>query len=244
MWLSESGQTTTILAATSTARRSHVIGARLTRSRARSDRQAATRTNGATHQTSNGRNSRMIGGQRQDGVGDAVLVTGGVQQSSPHGRRNCADEARGWPPACRARTRFATPRCGRRPPGGGSGARARPRDAPAARSAPSLGSTAARAAASSSDGVMAISSERSGALTNTRTCRRPASSVVENIPKPPPFHGLRSGGSGERHLRARHGEQQRDRQRSRARRSAVRARAADVRRHFSTTTWYPVETRV
>ena len=54
----------------------------------------------------------------------------------------------------------------------------------------SFGSTAARTAASSSDGVMAISSERSGALTNTRTWRRPASSVVENIPKPPPFHGL------------------------------------------------------
>ena len=37
---------------------------------------------------------------------------------------------------------------------------------------------------------MAISSDRSTPLTNTRTYRRPPSSVVENMPKPPPFHGL------------------------------------------------------
>src|SRR6188508_2378147 len=59
MWLSESGQTTTILAATSTARRSHVIGA-LRTARNTSDKQAAARTNGVTHHTSNGRKRRMI----------------------------------------------------------------------------------------------------------------------------------------------------------------------------------------
>ena len=59
MWLSDSGQTATILIATSSATRIQVIGARLT-ARLSSDRQAAARTNGATHQTSSGRSSRMI----------------------------------------------------------------------------------------------------------------------------------------------------------------------------------------
>src|ERR687897_2534451 len=59
MWLSDSGQTTTILAPTNSATRIQVSGARLT-VRLRSDRQAAARTNAATHQTSTGRNSRMI----------------------------------------------------------------------------------------------------------------------------------------------------------------------------------------
>ena len=129
-------------------------------------------------------------GQREDGVGDAVLVTGGAQQSCPHGRRIRESDERS-PPACRARSRCATSRCARSPPDADiCRSRATTRSARRASSA-SAGSTAARRAASSSDGAMAISSDRSGAVTNTRTWRRPASSVVENIPKPPPFHGLR-----------------------------------------------------
>jgi len=60
----------------------------------------------------------------------------------------------------------------------------------------SPGSAAARVAASSIDGARAISSERSAAVTNTRTSRRPVSSVVENIRSRRP-----SMGSGRRFWR-------------------------------------------
>src|SRR5687767_15523646 len=59
MWLSDSGQTATILAATNSATRSQVTGARLT-ARLTSERHAAARMKGASHQTSKGRSSRMI----------------------------------------------------------------------------------------------------------------------------------------------------------------------------------------
>src|SRR5918994_2627888 len=79
MWLSDSGQTTTILAPTNSATRIQVSGARLT-VRLRSERQAAARTNAATHQTSTGRNSRTI----------AVSVRTGsaMPSSSWRGRRS------------------------------------------------------------------------------------------------------------------------------------------------------------
>ena len=78
MWLSDSGQTATILAATSAATSIQVIGARLT-ARKTSDRQAAARTNGVTHQTSKGRSSRMMA--------VSVRTTSGTPPSSTEGRR-------------------------------------------------------------------------------------------------------------------------------------------------------------
>ena len=168
---------------------SQVIGARLTAA-ATSDRQAAASTKGATHQTSSGRSSRMMA--------VSVRTESGTPSSSPAGRSSrvhTVDELAQcgeWsPPACRARSRCATSRCGRSRPGADTGARARRRGAPAATARRRSAARRHARAASSSDGGMAISSDRSGALTNTRTRRRPASSVVENIPKPPPFHGLR-----------------------------------------------------
>ncbi len=89
MWLSDSGQTTTILIATSSATSIHVIGARLTR-RTTSDRQAAASTNGATHQTSSGRSSRMMAVSVRTESGTPSSSSGGAQQSRPHGRRNRA----------------------------------------------------------------------------------------------------------------------------------------------------------
>src|SRR5215208_8305646 len=68
MWLSDSGQRTTILAPTNSANRIQVSGARRTM-RLRSDRQAAVRTIAVTHQTSSGRNSRMIAVSVRTGSG-------------------------------------------------------------------------------------------------------------------------------------------------------------------------------
>src|SRR5580765_4397066 len=79
MWLSASGQTATILAATSTATRSHVIGARRT-AVTTTDRQAAARTKGATHQTSSGRSSRMMA--------VSARTESGTPSSSRAGRRS------------------------------------------------------------------------------------------------------------------------------------------------------------
>src|SRR5687768_12932241 len=79
MWLSDSGQTATILAATNSATRSQVTGARLT-ARLSSERHAAAKTKGATHQTSKGRSSRMIA--------VSVRTESGTPCSSRTGRRN------------------------------------------------------------------------------------------------------------------------------------------------------------
>src|SRR4026209_186064 len=101
MWLSDSGQTATILAATNTATRSQVTGARLT-ARLRRERHAAARTKEATHQTSKGRNSRMIA--------VSVRTESGTPCSSRTGRRSrvhTVDElacpAGGWRQAGRRR---------------------------------------------------------------------------------------------------------------------------------------------
>ena len=234
MWLSDSGQTRTIRAVASAARTSHVIGARLT-PRTISDRHAAGRTNGRHPPDVERPQQQNDGGQLEDGVGDTDVVTGGAQQSRPHGMRSRARGAT-WPPGCRACTRFATSRRGPPRPGGRyRRSRSSTRRARRVSWRPP-GNTAARTAASSSEGVMAISSERSGALTNTRTRRRPASSVVENIPKPPPFPRAQAGGSREDDLRARDRQQQRDGQHRPPSLAAVMSRAVDLRRHFSTTT--------
>src|SRR6476660_4594188 len=59
MWLSDSGQTKTIRAVASIASNNQVIGDRLT-PRTISDKQAAARVKAETHQTSDGRSSRMM----------------------------------------------------------------------------------------------------------------------------------------------------------------------------------------
>src|SRR6478672_3039275 len=59
MWLSDSGQTKTIRAVPSIASNNQVIGDRLT-PRTISDKQAAARAKAETHQTSDGRSSRMM----------------------------------------------------------------------------------------------------------------------------------------------------------------------------------------
>src|SRR5688572_28967734 len=79
MWLSDSDQTAAILAATNTATRSQVTGARLT-ARLSSERHAAANTKGATHQTSKGRSSRMIA--------VSVRTESGTPCSSRTGRRS------------------------------------------------------------------------------------------------------------------------------------------------------------
>ena len=59
MWLSDKGQTTTILAPISAARTNQVMGARRTDRRI-NDRHASANANGVSHQTSSGRSSRMM----------------------------------------------------------------------------------------------------------------------------------------------------------------------------------------
>src|SRR6476620_9934968 len=59
MWLSDSGQMKTIRAEASIASNNQVIGDRLT-PRTISDKQAAARAKAETHQTSDGRSSRMM----------------------------------------------------------------------------------------------------------------------------------------------------------------------------------------
>ena len=205
MWLSESGQTYTILIATSTATTTHVSGARLTGRRI-SDRHAAARTNGATHQTSSGRSSRMMA--------VSVRTESGTPSASPAGRRslvNTVDEVAHERRGRRQRVRRVVDAPGLDTHGVNRTAVPALAFDNAARQPRKCGvggQTAARRAASSSDGEIAISSDRSGALTNTRTCRRPASSVVENIPKPPPFHGLRPAVLANNNCAHRHGEQQ------------------------------------
>ena len=114
----------------------------------------------------------------------------GAQQSGPHGRRTRVSD--GWsPPACHARTRRARSGRGPCPPDDDACARDRRRCRARRESSASRGSTEARRAASSSDGAIAISSERSGGARRTPARSAvPPSSVVENMPKPPPFHGL------------------------------------------------------
>src|SRR5687767_5273523 len=99
MWLSDSGQTYTILIATSTATSTQVSGARLTGRRI-SERHAAARTNGASHQTSSGRSSRMMA--------VSVRTESGTPSASSAGRRsrvNTVDEVAHEGGGCRQRVR-------------------------------------------------------------------------------------------------------------------------------------------
>src|SRR5688572_32004014 len=99
MWLSDSGQTYTILIATSTATSTQVSGARLTDRRI-SDRHAAAKTNGASHQTSSGRSSRMMA--------VSVRTESGTPSASSAGRRslvNTVDEVAHEDGGCRQSVR-------------------------------------------------------------------------------------------------------------------------------------------
>ena len=226
MWLSESGQTTTIS-------RGDERGDQQPRDRRAPDRRAGPATgrprpatNGATHQTSSGRSSRMMA--------VSVRTESGTPSSSRAGRSSrvhtvdeLANQARRRRQRVRARTRCATPRCGRCRPAGRTGASRSTTRCASRESSASVGSTAARRAASSSDGAIAISSDRSGALTNTRTRRRPHRRSSRTCRSRRP-----STGSRPRSWRAsparRHGDEQRDGQQRRqfARSVARHARSA------------------
>ena len=241
MWLSASGQTATIRAQRGCQQ--HPGDRRPPDGRTPATAGRAPGRMGASHHISNGRSRRMI----------AVSWRTGSATPARH-RRGCSDRVH-----TAVEVAHELSRCRQRawriddtpgldayasPPDADADARARPPDAPAVPVAPRSAARAARAAASSSEGAISISSERSrrghkhphvptaGSRPSSRTCRsrRPSTGSGRRFGSGRPVRAAtatsRATGSTSRHA------------------LAIAPPRASTSAHCTTTTWYPVDTRV